>query len=72
METGLKNQQIHQMNKEHAILAAFRQMNDECQADALTMMQAMADSFPRRAPVALRLLTAGVAGEILGQGAGDD
>lgn len=43
--------------KEQQVIEAFRRMNDDCQRDSLTMLQSLAASFPRLAPVSLHLVT---------------
>jgi hypothetical protein len=43
--------------KEEQVIKAFRRMNDDCQRDTLTMLQSLAASFPRLAPVSLHLVT---------------
>lgn len=53
----MEHQQATQMDRRAAMLEAFDSMSDEYQASALTAICVLARRFPRRAPVALRLVS---------------
>ena len=58
MEDDLEHRQ-EQLDRRAAAIAAFDAMDDECQEDALCILESFAKDCPRRMPPNLRLVSVG-------------
>jgi hypothetical protein len=56
------NRQFQQFDPETRLLEFFRSMSDDCQFDALSIMESLAETSPRRPALSLRLLAGGAPG----------
>lgn len=56
MEAEVEQQKVQYTDRRAALLEAFDSANDDAQGDIVLMVQAIAASAPRRAPLVLRLV----------------